>query len=125
MVRGENKKFTITVRNKTTGAVIDCSAATGILLGAYQEGGKILQQWSKVVKAGFGTIDVTNAATGILVVYMDVSNTLAAVRNKMVRLEGEVSFANANYVGGHQISIDTNVEIEEFEPSIFEGVSPV
>lgn len=121
MVRGESKKLTVTITEKSTGDPVDVSAATGIIIGAYQEGGKIIQKWSKVSKTGFQDIDVTDAATGVLVVYLGTANLLNAIQNKTLRLECAVEWADSNYQDSKKISMDTNVEIELIEPSIFEG----
>jgi len=126
MVRGESKKLTVFVRNKITGALVDCSAATGILFGLYQEGGIILEKWSKVLKTGFNnTINETDAATGTFVIYISVDKLQKGIQNKMVKFEGKILFPNGAYPGGIKVDCDTNITVEELESSIFEGVSPV
>ncbi len=122
MVRGETKKFTITVTDKDSGDVIDCTVCTGILLGLYQDGGKLLQKWSKVGKTGFDVIDVTNADAGVLVVYVKVNNLQAGIRDKMLKFEGKFDFPDAAFPSSKMICIDTNILVEELETSIFEGV---
>lgn len=124
MVKGESKKLTITVLNKTTGLPVDCSAATGVMVGAYHEGNKVVGKWSLVAKPGFGAVDMTNAATGVLVVYLSPTQTLEAIRQKNLKAEVVVSFLNPAYPSSQQISIDTNIAVEEVENSIFEGINP-
>jgi len=124
MVKGESKKLTITVLNKATGLPVDCSAATGIMVGCYHEGNKVVGKWSLVSKPGFGAVDITNANTGVLVVYLSPSQTLEAIRQKNMKAEVVVSFTNAAYPDSKQISIDTNIAVQEVENSIFEGVDP-
>jgi len=124
MVKGESKKLTITVLNKTTGLPVDCSGATGIMIGCYHDGNKVVGKWSLVSKPGFGAIDVTGAATGELIVYLSPAQTLEAIRQKNMKAEVVVSFNNPAYPSSKQISIDTDIAIQEVEHSIFEGVDP-
>lgn len=124
MVRGETKKLTITVKDKLTGAVIDCSGATGLLVGLYHDGNKVIGKWSLVPKTGYGTIEMTNANVGIISVYLTVSETLEGIKQKTLKAEVVVSFNNPSYPSNKQISIDTNIQVEEIESSIFEGIDP-
>lgn len=123
MVRGETKKMTVLVKDKATGDPIDCSAAIGVGIGLYQQGGKILQKWSLNALTGFDTVDMTDADTGRLVVYIKAENLLAGIRQKTLRVQANIIFSTPGYPDGKEISIDTNIVVEELEPSIFEGIN--
>lgn len=125
MIRGTTHKLVITVRNKATGELIDCTRCNGILIGVYQEGGKVLQKYSKVSKTGFDTIDQTDAVNGVLSVIVHADKLLEGIRDKMVKLEGIFSFDESGYPNNLRINGDTGIIIREVETSIFEGVSPI
>lgn len=125
MIRGTTQKLVITVRDKATGTLIDCTRCNGILIGVYQDGGKVLQKYSKVTKPGFDTIDQSQAVNGVLSVIVHADKLLEGIRDKMVKLEGIFSFDEAGYPSNLRINGDTGIIIREVEASIFEGVSPI
>ena len=126
MIRGATYTIEIAIVNEDTGLAIDLTAVQGILVALYGDGGKIYGKWSLVDKSvdGFGDVTVDNAAGGLISVPIEVTDTLKAIL-KMAKLEVKLAFNNPDFENGLQINIDTNIEIEAVESSVFEGVSPI
>lgn len=125
MVRGATYEIEITITKQDDGTALDLTDATGILVGLYGEGKRIFGKWSLVDKSaeGFGAVEITNAVGGIIKVFVEATDTMKALL-KVAKLEVLLSLTNTDFADNLQISIDTNIEIEKVEPSIFEGVSP-
>jgi len=126
MIRGATYTIEIAIVNEDTGLAIDLTAVQGILVALYGDGGKIYGKWSLVDKSaeGFGDVTVDNAAGGLISVPIEVTDTLKAIL-KMAKLEVKLAFNNPDFANGLQVNIDTNIEIEAVESSVFEGVSPI
>ena len=75
-------------------------------------------------KIAIESVGVSNAIGGIINVALSVDESLTALE-KMANVEVVVSFVNPLFEGSLQICIDTDIQLEEFKRSIFEGVSPL
>lgn len=126
MIRGATYEIEVTVKNPDTGAPINLTSATGLLVGCYGEGKRLFGKWSLVDKSseGYGTVNITDPTNGIFSVVLEEANTLVALE-KVARLEVLVTFNNPMFANNLQISIDTNIILENVERSIFEGVSAI
>jgi len=126
MIRGATYEIEVTVKNPDTGAPIDLTSATGLLVGCYGEGKRLFGKWSLVDKSseGYGAVNITDPINGIFSVVLEEANTLVALE-KVARLEVLVTFNNPMFANNLQISIDTNIILENVERSIFEGVSAI
>lgn len=126
MIRGATYEIEITVTDTDTGNPIDLTGATGLLVGLYGEGRRLFGKWSLVDKSaeGYGDVTITNALGGVISVALEATDSLKAIE-KMAKLEVLVTFNNPMFENSTQISIDTDIEIEKVERSIFEGVSAV
>lgn len=126
MIRGATYEIEITVTDTDTGNPIDLTNATGLLVGLYGEGRRLFGKWSLVDKSaeGYGDVTITNAVGGVVSVALEATDSLKAIE-KMAKLEVLVTFNNPIFENSTQISIDTDIEIEKVERSIFEGVSAV
>lgn len=122
MVRGATYEIEITITN-TDGVAIDITSATGILVGAYNEGKRVFAKWSLISKVGYDDVTIVNAVAGIIKVALQSSESLKSLE-KNSRLEVVVSFNNPDFDNSTQISIDTAIELEVVESSIFEGITP-
>lgn len=122
MVRGGTYEIEVSIKNDA-GAALDLTTADGILVGAYNDGKRVFAKWSLVTKAGYGDVVITNAVGGIIKVALQTNESIRAIE-KNSRLEVVVSFPNALFDNNTQVSIDTNIELELIESSIFEGVIP-
>lgn len=123
MVQGESIRIDVTVKTKGTDTPVDITTATGILCALYQNGNKVVKRWSLVLKTGYGAVTITDGVNGVFTVYLSSSESMTAIP-KTARLEAVVSFNNAAYPNSKQISIDTDIEIEEVESSILGGIDP-
>ena len=123
MIRGATYELEITINSEDTGLPLDLSTANGILVGLYGDGKKIFGKWSFITKPGFGVVTVVNAVGGVISVPVEATDTMKALL-KMSKVEVVVSMPNGMFEDNLQISIDTNIEIEVVEGSIFEGISP-
>ena len=124
MIRGATYEIEVTITNEDTGLALDLTSASGILVGLYGEGKKIFGKWSLVAKAGFGDVIITDAINGIISVFLEATDSMKALE-KMAKLEVVVALPNPDFIGSLQVSIDTNIEIELVERSIFEGESAI
>lgn len=124
MIRGATYEIEITIKETDTGNVIDLTNATGILVGIYGDGRRLFGKWSLVDKSaeGFGDVIITNAVGGIITVSLEATSTLNALE-KMAKLEVLVTFNNPAFENNTQISIDTEIQLEKVERSIFEGIT--
>jgi hypothetical protein len=122
MVRGATYEIEVTIKNDA-GTVIDLTTADGILVGAYNDGKRVFAKWSLVAKDGYDNVVVTDAVNGVITVALQTTESLKSLE-KNSRLEVVVSFPNPLFDGNTQISIDTNIELEIVESSIFEGITP-
>lgn len=124
MIRGATYEIEIQVKDTDTGAPIDLTSVTGILVGLYGDGRRLFGKWSYVDKTaeGFGFATVTNALQGIITVALQADDSLKAIE-KTCKLEVLVTFPNPLFNGNTQISIDTDITLEKVERSIFEGIS--
>lgn len=122
MIRGATYEIEIAITDKDTGNPIDLTLATGILVGLYGDGRRLFGKWSLVDKSssGFGEVNITNPVGGLVSVFLEATDSLKALE-KMAKVEVVVTFDNANYETGTQISIDTEIELEVVQRSIFEG----
>ncbi len=118
MVRGETVLIDVTVVD-STGATVDLTTVDGLLIGIYQNASNILDKFSKVAKAGFKDIDLTQGATGIATVAFEATEN---INIKELKIEVKVSQTSGAFIGGYQTNIDTNITLENVEASIFEGV---
>lgn len=125
MIRGATYEIE-TIIYDDTGAKVNLTGVSGILVGLYGEGRKMIGKWSYVDKSidGYGDVTIVDAPNGKISVALEADDTIKAL-DKMAKLEVKVAFPNAMFDGGQQISIDTEIEIEKVERSIFEGVSPL
>lgn len=126
MIRGATYEIEVTITDTDTGTPIDLTDATGLLVGLYGEGRRLFGKWSLVDKSaeGYGDVTITNAVGGVISVALEATDSLKAIE-KMAKLEVLVTFNNPMFTNSTQISIDTDIEIEKVERSIFEGVSAV
>jgi len=124
MIRGATYEIEITITNEDASAPLDLTNASGILVGLYGEGKKIFGKWSLVDKSaeGYGDVVIVTPLSGIISVALEAADSLKALE-KMAKLEIVVALPNPDFSGNIQISIDTNIELELVERSIFEGVS--
>lgn len=122
MVRGATYEIEVSIKDDT-GTAIDLTNVEGILVGAYNEGKRVFARWSLVAKTGYDEVVITDAVDGIITVALQTSESLKSLE-KNSRLEVVVSFPNPLFDGNTQISIDTNIELELVESSIFEGITP-
>lgn len=124
MIRGATYEIEVTITDTDTGTPIDLTNATGLLIGLYGEGRRLFGKWSLVDKSaeGYGDVTITNAVGGVVSVALEANDSLKAIE-KMAKLEVLVTFANPMFANSVQVSIDTDIEIEKVERSIFEGVS--
>jgi hypothetical protein len=124
MIRGATYEIEVTITDTDTGTPIDLTGATGLLVGLYGEGRRLFGKWSLVDKSaeGYGDVTITNAVGGVISVALEATDSLKAIE-KMAKLEVLVTFNNPMFTNSTQISIDTDIEIEKVERSIFEGVS--
>jgi hypothetical protein len=122
MVRGATYEIEVSIKNDA-GTALDLTTADGILVGAYNEGKRVFAKWSLVSKANYGPVVVSNAVGGIIKVALQTNESIRAIE-KNSRLEVVVSFPNPLFDDNTQVSIDTNIELEIVESSIFEGVTP-
>jgi hypothetical protein len=125
MIRGATYEIEIIIYNDA-GTVVNLTGVSGILVGLYGEGRKMIGKWSYVDKSaeGYGDVTVVDAPNGKIRVLVEADDTIKSL-DKMAKLEVKVAFPNILFDGGQQISIDTEIEIEKVERSIFEGASPL
>lgn len=125
MIRGATYEIEIAIKDENNDAV-DLTDATGILVALYGKGNRIIDKWSLNDKSaeGFGDVVVSNAIGGIISVALSVTESLTALE-RMANVEVVVSFFNPLFEGNLQVCIDTEIELELFKRSIFEGVNPL
>lgn len=125
MIRGATYEIEITIKDEN-GDAVDLTDATGILIALYGKGNRIIDKWSLNDKSaeGFNELIVTDAINGVISVALSVNESLTALE-KMANIEVVVSFFNPLFEGNLQICIDTEIELELFKRSIFEGVNPL
>jgi hypothetical protein len=123
MVRGATYEIEITITDDL-GAAIDLTLASGILVGAYNDNKRVFAKWSLVAKDGYGDVTVVDAVGGIISVALQVDDSLKSLE-KNARVEVVVSFPNPTFNGSLQVSIDTDIELEIVERSIFEGITSI
>jgi hypothetical protein len=126
MIRGATYQIEITINSDDTGLPVNLSSVQGILVALYGDGGRIYGKWSLVDKSaeGFGDVTIENAANGVISVPVEVDYTKKSLL-KMSKLEVKLAFNNPDFEDGLQVSIDTDIDIEEIESSVFEGISPI
>lgn len=124
MIRGATYKIEVTVRNLDTGDPLNLTGVEGILVGCYGEGRRLFGKWSYVDKTaeGFGPVTVVDAAAGKISVLLERTQSLKALE-KAAKLEILIALPNPEFEGGTQYSIDTEINLEPVERSIFEGES--
>ena len=126
MIRGATYEIEVVIKDETTGAPINLTGVVGILVALYGEGKKVFARWSYIDKSaeGYGFVNIVNAAQGKISVALEATDSLKALE-KMAKLEIKVAFYNNLFEGNLQFSIDTDIDIEKVERSIFEGISPL
>lgn len=126
MIRGATYEIEVVIKDETTGTPINLTGVIGILVALYGEGKKVFARWSYIDKSaeGYGFVNIVNAAQGKISVALEATDSLKALE-KMAKLEIKVAFSNNLFEDNLQISIDTDIDIEKIERSIFEGISPV
>ncbi|OFY87837.1 MAG: hypothetical protein A3F72_02910 [Bacteroidetes bacterium RIFCSPLOWO2_12_FULL_35_15] len=73
--RNEDKTFRLTVKN-ALGAPLDFSIGyNNIVIVIYNQDNSVFQKYSRTVSAGWKSIDVTDQATGILIIAIDSTDT--------------------------------------------------
>lgn len=65
------------------GAIFDCSIFTKIVITVYHAGGQIIAKFSLNPSVGYGSIDATNAALGILSIKLLTTHTLSSPKGKL------------------------------------------
>lgn len=126
MIRGGTYTIEVDITNEDTGLPLDLTGVEGILVGLYGDGRRLFGKWSYVDKTaeGYGLVTVVNAAQGKISVALERAQSLKALE-KLAKLEIMVALPNPAFDGGTQYSIDTEINLEAVERSIFEGDSPV
>jgi len=124
MIRGATYELEVVIKDTDTNTPINLTGVSGILVALYGDGKKIFAKWSYVDKTaeGFGVVTIVNAAQGKISMPIEADDSLKAIE-KMAKLEIKVAFPNNMFEDNLQISIDTDIEIERVERSIFEGIS--
>jgi len=125
MIRGATYELEVVIKDNDTDTPINLTGVVGILVALYGDGKKVFAKWSYLDKSaeGYGFVSIVNAAQGKISMPIEATHSLKAIE-KMAKLEIKVAFPNNMFEDSLQISIDTEIEIEKVERSIFEGISP-
>lgn len=125
MIRGATYEIELTITEETTGDPFNLTGCVGLLVGLYGDGKRLFGKWSYVDKSaeGYGLLTITDAPNGKVSVAVESTDTLKALE-KMAKLEVVVAMPNVLFQNNVQISIDTEIELEKVERSIFEGIDP-
>lgn len=127
MIRGATYELEITISNSDTGTPVNLTGVIGILVGLYGEGKRLFAKYSYIDKTaeGYGIVNVVQPPTlGKITVAIEASETLQALEKK-AKAEVVLVMPNNLFEGNMQVSIDTEIEIERVERSIFEGVDAI
>lgn len=124
MIRGATYEIEVTIKDNATGSPLDLTGVVGILVGLYGDGRRLFGKWSLVDKTseGYGVVSVVDYFNGKISVALESADTLKALE-KMAKLEVMIVMPNPLFEGNVQVSIDTEIQLEKVERSIFEGVS--
>lgn len=124
MIRGATYEIEVTIKDNATGSPLDLTGVVGILVGLYGDGRRLFGKWSLVDKTseGYGAVSVVDYFNGKISVALESADTLKALE-KMAKLEVMIVMPNPLFEGNVQVSIDTEIQLEKVERSIFEGVS--
>jgi len=124
MIRGATYEIEVTIKDNATGSPLDLTGVVGILVGLYGDGRRLFGKWSLVDKTseGYGAVSVVDYFNGKISVALESADTLKALE-KMAKLEVMIVMSNPLFEGNVQVSIDTEIQLEKVERSIFEGVS--
>jgi hypothetical protein len=110
-----------------TKTAIDLTGLVGLVVVAYNEGGKIVAKFSKNAKAGHDPIDTTGTGTdathGKAIIRIQ-SDQSAKSLQKNLKLEFHIFQTNTNFTDNLQHDIATGVDVEEIFEPVLKTVEP-
>lgn len=118
MIKESTVEIALTIESEDENQVVtpvNLTTVGGLVVVAYNEGNKIVAQWSKNSQTNFDPIDTTGTGTdavnGLCIVRLQSSNTASALL-KFLKLEVHVFQTNANFDDNIQHDIVNEIEVE-------------
>jgi hypothetical protein len=117
--RGSDITVEFTITDSTSGDAIDLTNYPGIAVFLYQCGSKqILKKYSRVVTAGYGTVTVTNATSGIFEIYVPRSITQKLNSANELRADIKLRRVDASGESGVMYSVASDVVVDLMKDSV-------
>jgi hypothetical protein len=129
-----NKQSTVeialTIQSENENGIVspvNLNNVEGLVVVAYNEGNKIVEQWSLISQVGFNIIDITsvgaNPVQGRCLIRLEGDNTDKSLL-KMLKLEVHVFQNNPNFANNLQHDIVNDIEVEVVKETILKNVLP-